>query len=1327
MRAVFYLAVLAVNLAQHPGTTTFDTKLDLLLNPGSFLHRSLSMWNPNSTMGEIQNQAYGFLFPMGPYFWLGDALGVPMWIWQRLWSGLLILVAVEGARRILRVLGALPVIALVGGLAYGFAPRVITTVGVLTGETLPGVILPWTVLPLLLGLVGRLSMRWALTWSAASVILMGGQNATEVLATLPLPFLILALSSQSLVRKAAHLSAWTGMVVLACAWWLAPLLLMARYSPDFLDYIESAANVTAPVGWFASLRGATHWVAYLPAALSHWQAGHDLTYQPFLVLLTATLGGIGLLGLVQRKDLPHRSAWVVSALGAMALMSLGHGGATGSPFAQPFRDFLDGPGAAFRNIHKFDPVARLPLAVGVAFACGAALGVVQRWAPYTRLMAGKPRLVRRLPGAVALALVSGLALPAAMGSLRAPDGWREIPQSWRDAAVYLRTLPAQSRSLVLPGSGFAAQTWGRTVDEVLQADGNIRFATRSQVPLAPSGSIRMLESLEQMVASGRPSSALAPALARNGFSHLVVRNDLEPTQTDAPSPARVHATVTTSPGLTRTAAFGIGRDGFPMVEIFAVDTPVALVSAVPSSDVATLDGSIDGIVPALESGALDPSRPTISSGDPAPAGTERADLVTESEQRRERNFGRVHEAASHVMTAAEPYVLDRRAHDYRSRTERTPHTLADYGDIAAVETSSGASRPDSLGAVQAERGPWAALDRSLETSWASAPFTAAVGQWFEVRLKEPKAIPAISLVFDVRGYAHVRAVTVETDVGSEQIPVDSSGRATARGLPPGETTRLRLTVDSVEPQYDGQVAIADLELSGIDDTRSLVVPGVAGPDSTIAFSTAPALRSCLASPVGLACSPDQYGAEETTGIDRTFGVDGSGKWTISGYASADKGATPASLFEPLGGKVKVLASSTFNGDPQVNPSRALDGDPLTGWMSGEGDVNPRLELSWEGKRTITRVQVSNTRGLPGSRPKSVVVEGGKKRQIVPLGAEGLGVIQPVTTDRLQLTFLSSATSPVGVSELVVDGLKDLAYRAGPELATSLPCGFGPPVILDGTKVETRVEGTLGDVLDGARMLVEPCGGPVTLRSGTHRVAMEAGQGFQPTNLVLSPSGANLAMPRSVATTVEQWSADSRTVLLAADDQTLLTVAENANSGWRATLAGKDLVPVTVDGWKQGWLVPAGGERRVTLAFEPAGAFRWAIVLGGALAFLLAAVAAIGMMRERARLSSPPEPIPAAPAARRGWIRTGALLVVALAISGLGAGIPAAVGVLAAAILVARYCAPVLAAVLVLPAAAALIAVFGSGSSFLWLSDGLAAAAAGLVLGAFVMGGVSREC
>src|SRR5207244_3463776 len=74
---------------------------------------------------------------------------------------------------------------------------------------------------------------------------------------------------------------------------------------------------------------------------------------------------------------------------------------------------------------------------------------------------------------------------------------------------------------------------------------------------------------------------------------------------------------------------------------------------------------------------------------------------------------------------------------------------------------------------------------------------------------------------------------------------------------------------------------------------------------------------------------------------------------------------------------------------------------------------------------------------------------------------------------------------------------------------------------------------------------------------------------------------------------------------------LLTVPENANAGWTATLAGKRLAPMRADGWAQGWLVPAGAGGTVTLSFGPGRAYGLALGAGLVLAVCLLGLAAFG--------------------------------------------------------------------------------------------------------------------
>lgn len=1225
LNALIMTGVLAVNLLQHPGTTTFDTKLDLTQDPAGFLHRALSVWTPEIDMGSLQNQAYGYLFPVGPFFALGHELGAQMWFWQRLWSAALMLVAyfgMERATRELRTVGREA--AVLAALAYAMAPRILMTVGVLSGESIPAAVLPWTLVPLLRAWGGRTSWARAVLFSAATVPFMSGLNASEVICALLLPFLVIVCAPLPALRRLRLTLGWSTLIGVVCAWWIGPLLILGKYAPPFLDYIESATVTTAPMTWTTVLRGDSHWVAFLPVSVSHWETGHALTYTAFLVVTSALVGVLGLAGLTLTR-FPQRRPFLLATVLALVIMALGHGGWGGTPLAGAFRSFLDGPGAPFRNIHKLDPVARIGVSIGLAM-------VVTRLRPFAAAAAARRRVLpqavaRSMPMAAVAALVLLVGLPAYQGRLRAADGWQQIPQPWRQMEQRLEALPAHDRVLILPGSGFAGQTWGRTVDELAQTMPGVSWAVRSQVPLVSPGGIRLLDSIEQQMGAGEPVHDLAASLADAGFTHVLVRDDLTPDPlSSTPSAARVEATLDSSGGFRRGPSFGRSPDGGPMLQLYSIDgaRPGTLPRAVPMSQVRTLYGEAGQLLSLRAHGALGARElalsPTIGATSPT-VGT--AGVLTEGAARRERNFGRVHDAVTSVRTAEDPWETARAAHDYAAVTTRRLTTV-DYGAIRSVTASSTVDDVRGFGPVRSDGGPWAAFDGRDDTQFVTGLLSEPRGQWVQADLTSPRRVGRITVRAGTPKGA-ITAVRVTTDQGSRTLPVPAGGTVSTAALG-GRTSFVRVTVEAVRDIYVSQVGIAGVDLEDVHPQRTEDIAGRAGRDTTMAFSTWSGRNECITARDQVRCDP-LYAttAEEAAGMARRVQLTQTGRWDVQGTVRITSGRLVNSLLRPLGRGVTLQASTIYHDQPLLAPMRAMDGNPATGWTSDEGDKTPWLDLAWGQRRKIGGFSLAGPgRSGPGGEPRvtSVTVDG--KPVTFRRDGNRFRLSKPTKGRSMRVNLSSPSGRPIGVSEITVPALADLVYRPSATYATSLPCGFGPTITVDGTSMPTRVMGTIGALTSGAAMKVLPCGHVVALSPGSHRLAMKGTADFLPATLTFTPAGEHRTAQRDLPVEAVTWTAERRTVRIGGRAEALLSVPENRNAGWTATLDGKTLQPVTVDGWGQGFVVPAGSGRTVELSYRPAPTYRAALFAGalGVLVVWLVA-AALGASAATARAGRTP--------------------------------------------------------------------------------------------------------
>lgn len=1259
-----YAVIAFFMLIQQPGEATYDTRAELTERPGSFLSGAFTLWHPESNFGEFQNQAYGYLFPQGTWFVLTDLVGAPGWVSQRLWSALILIVACEGARRVARAVGLSDLPALLAGVVFAFSPRLLGTVSVQTGESLPGAVMPWLVLAVLLHLRGRLSPLRAAVLSGAAVVCMGGVNAVETAACLPLAMILVVWGVTRKLTSVRFAAGWFAAVGAGCLWWALPLLVLARYAPPFYQYVESARDTTARIGWSEAARGDSSWIAYLVSGdQPWWPAAFHLATDPVLVAVAAVVSGVGLVGLVLLDSAIKRPLMLAAVLG-LGCLTAAHGGLAGAPVADVVRGLLDGALQIFRNVHKIDPVVRLPIAIG--FGCAVARGaqlLVER--------APRLRTAESLLLLAPLLVVLVLGRPYLQADARTP-GWDEIPPYWQETRTYLAEHAPGGidggRTLVVPGSRFAQHEWGWTLDEPLTILGGAPMVSRSQVPLVPGESIRYLSALDQLIATGRATEALVGELSRAGITHVVLRRDLLRGLTGSPHPGAAAVSLSRA-GLERVAGFGRGAGGSARVEVFEVPEELPVLRATPLDDVVTVRGAAESVL-AVEGGDLvDPDVATVLEGEP---GWDRpATVVTDSDQRRERAFGNNDESLSSVMTASEPWRVDRAAHDFPGGPG--DQVVAEYDGLVSVTASTSLGYADNFGPVQVQAGPAAAIDGDLDTQWVSSLAGEPDEQWLRLDLDAPRAVRQVTITPVADDPAVVPIRTVEVVASDQRVRVDlnTSGAPAVVALDGSEVERVEIRVLAAATAAPGaRVGLREVEVDGLTPDRTLVLPGTVPASAAWAFSTAPGRRACFVVLAAPDCDVARIRAsEEKAGLDRTFTLAGAQEVEVTGHVVARSTPEAARLLDLVQRRPPITASSTFGQDPRVAPRFAYDGEPTTTWVSDNGDLYPTLTFRWKRLRTVTGITVTSGAQAPVG---AVVTANGRTQRVALTGDTEVG-LEPVRTRRLLVRFEKAPDAPhVEVPEIELTGL-DVTRPLDPDNRTGAVCGLGPELLIDGRQVATRVRGTMADVINGSPLALEACvkktGDPaeIDLAEGDHRLHAMPTAEFEVIDLV-ARRGTTASSSSQRRVSVETWGGSERSAVVGAGEEALLSVPENYNDGWVAEVDGEELTPVRVDGWQQGWVLPAGEQVTVELRYRPQATYDvilpFGLAVSGALLLGALAIALVGLvarLRGRRTSRAPDVVWPAAePPDRVVW-------GVAIGVSLLLLGPVAAVGLVAGAL------------------------------------------------------------
>jgi arabinofuranan 3-O-arabinosyltransferase len=184
---------------------------------------------------------------------------------------------------------------------------------------------------------------------------------------------------------------------------------------------------------------------------------------------------------------------------------------------------------------------------------------------------------------------------------------------------------------------------------------------------------------------------------------------------------------------------------------------------------------------------------------------------------------------------------------------------------------------------------------------------------------------------------------------------------------------------------------------------------------------------------------------------------------------------------------------------------------------------------------------------------------------------------------------------------------------------NLACGTGPTIMIDGHPYPTALHGSPYSYTSGQPVDMWLCDlRPIHLSAGPHTI--RSVPGYLPlrvaTMTITSPDAQPSASTATRQGTPRKWGNEHRTISLPAGPAVVLTVHENFNASWSATLDGRRLSPIRVDGWQQGFVVPAGPAGTVVLTNSPGIALQRQLIVAAALVLLLLLAAAIPARRLR---------------------------------------------------------------------------------------------------------------
>ncbi len=973
LAALSYLPV----LASAPGKVAADTKQYLYLDPSRLLERAWTMWDPNIGFGTVTHQNIGYLFPMGPFYWLFQALGSPDWVAQRIWLGSILFAAGLGMLFLFRTLGVRGAGAVVGALAFMLSPYSLDY-----AARISVLLLPWAGLPWLLGLLirGLRQGGWRhAAWFALVVQIIGGVNATALIfiGIAPLMWLLhsVFVAREVKLRRAISTGLRFGfLTVTASLWWIAGLWAQGSYGINILKYTETLRAVSRTSLPNEVLRGLGYWFFYGKDKLGSWiEASPTYTQHPLVILISY---GIPVLALLSCAFITwkYRSFFVSTVVIGVVIAVGAHPYDSPTPLGAWFKEAAATSTAAFalRSTGRATPLVIL----GLAALLGAGVNaLVLRFGAVARF-----RLPVRLVVPIAVGVLIVVNLPALWNDTfygvnlqRAED----VPAYWHAAARSLDRQSHSTRVLELPGTDFASYRWGNTVDPITPGLMDRPYVARELIPYGSPASANLLNAFDLRVQDrSLPASALVPMAKLMGVGDYVLRNDIQFERYRVLRPDFAEALFNpVPPGITHAASFGrpdattarqypfqdeqaLGtlraRATPPPVDVYRLTRRSPIVRATDSAQPLILSGDGDGIVDLASIGGLDPSRVVLDSASfgarslQRRVGVDDPLVVTDTNRLRARRWSTITDTVGYTEGPGNhPISFD----ESDARLDMFP--IAGRGASTTVLLRGarrvGATDYGNPISYTPEDRAARAFDGDVLTAWKTGAFKDVRGDRILVETNRPITTDHVNLVQIItapRGRWISHAI-LRFD-GKHPTPITLGNESRTRAGATVRFPRRRFATLSIEirdtnlgqlQSYGGidQVGFAEIRLQADGARRPVRIREVTVLPTDLVGNAA--ARSG-AHPLAFTMSRERVipvppRRDPERSMTRQILVPTARSFGVGAEARLSSDAPDEVIDRDLGyrGDVLVHASSRLPGAPRDRASAAVDGDLTTAWVT----------------------------------------------------------------------------------------------------------------------------------------------------------------------------------------------------------------------------------------------------------------------------------------------------------------------------------------------------------------------------------------------------------